>query len=69
MGAVISEFYGGSTSGLGYQFRRALVSINPDVAWACIVILAGFGIVGTFTVLALESRVLYWHPAYRRENP
>ncbi len=68
VGAVISEFYGGSTSGLGYQFRRALVSINPDIAWACIVILAGFGIVGTFTVLALESRVLHWHPAYRREN-
>ncbi len=69
VGAVISEFYGGSTSGLGYQFRRALVSINPDIAWACIVILAGFGIVGTFAVLALESRVLHWHPAYRRENP
>ncbi len=68
VGAVISEFYGGSTSGLGYQFRRALVSINPEIAWACIVILAGFGIVGTFTVLALESRVLHWHPAYRREN-
>lgn len=69
VGAVISEFYGGSTSGLGYQFRRALVSINPDIAWACIVILAGFGIIGTFAVLALESRVLHWHPAYRRENP
>jgi len=68
VGAVISEFYGGSTAGLGYQFRRALVSINPDVAWGCIVILAGFGIIGTFMVLALEGRVLHWHPAYRKEN-
>ena len=52
VGAVISEFYGGSTSGLGYQFRRALSRIDPDVAWGCIVILAGFGILGTFVVLA-----------------
>ena len=68
VGAVISEIYGGSTSGLGYQFRRALSRIDPDVAWGCIVILASIGIVGTFAVLALESRVLHWHPAYRREN-
>ena len=68
VGAVISEFYGGSTSGLGFQFRRALSRIDPDVAWGCIVILAGIGIVGTFVVLALESRVLYWHPAYRKDN-
>jgi NitT/TauT family transport system permease protein len=68
VGAVIGEIYGGSTSGLGYQFRRALSRIDPDVAWGCIVILASIGIVGTFAVLALESRVLHWHPAYRREN-
>ena len=68
VGAVISEFYGGSTSGLGYQFRRALGRPDPDVAWGCIVILAGFGIAGTFAVLALESRVLHWHPAYRGES-
>jgi NitT/TauT family transport system permease protein len=68
VGAVISEFYGGSTSGLGYQFRRALSRIDPEVAWGCIVILASIGIVGTFAVLALESRVLHWHPAYRRDN-
>ena len=68
VGAVISEFYGGSTSGLGYQFRRALASIDPEIAWGCIVILAGFGIVGTFAVLALEARVLHWHPAYRKDN-
>ncbi len=65
VGAVISEFYGGSTSGLGYEFRRALSRIDPNVAWGCVVILAGFGIIGTFAVLALERRVLHWHPSHR----
>lgn len=65
VGAVISEFYGGSVAGLGYQFRRAIGTTSPSVAWACIVILAMLGIVGTFGVLAIERRVLHWHPAHR----
>lgn len=68
VGAVISEFYGGSTSGLGYEFRRALSRIDPDIAWGCIVILASFGIVGTFVVLSFERRILHWHPSHRGAN-
>ena len=68
VGAVISEFYGGSTAGLGYEFRRALSRIDPDVAWACILILASIGIVATFSVLAAEQRVLDWHPTHRSDH-
>lgn len=65
VGAVISEFYAGATAGLGYEFRRALSRIDPDIAWGCIVILATIGILGTFAVLAIERRVLHWHPTHR----
>ena len=65
VGAIISEFYAGATAGLGYEFRRALSRIDPDVAWGCIVILATIGILGTFAVLAIERRVLHWHPIHR----
>ena len=68
VGAVFSEFYGGSTAGLGYEFRRALSRIDPDIAWGCIVILASFGIVGTFVVLSFERRILHWHPSHRGAN-
>lgn len=65
VGAVIGEFYGGSTAGLGYQTRTALARVDVDVAWGSIVVLAAVGIVGTFVVLAAERRILHWHPTHR----
>lgn len=65
VGAVIGEFYGGSTSGLGYHTRTALARLDVDVAWGSIIVLALVGMLGTFAVLAAERRILHWHPSHR----
>lgn len=63
VGAVIGELYGGSTEGLGYQVRSAQARSLVDQLWGSIFSLAVVGIVSTLAVVALERRVLRWHPS------
>jgi len=63
VGAVIGELYGGSTEGLGYQARIAQSRSLVDQLWGSVLSLALMGIVLTLVVMAVERRVLRWHPS------
>lgn len=63
VGAVIGELYGGSIEGLGYQARIAQSRSLVDQLWGSVLALAVVGIVLTLLVMALERRVLKWHPS------
>lgn len=61
IGAVIGEFYGSSTAGLGYVNRVASSRTLVDQQWASIFVLSFIGITGTLLLLVIERRVLRWH--------
>lgn len=63
VGAVVGELYTGSTRGLGYQTRIAQTRSLIDQLWASIFTLAAIGVVATLLTMALERRVLRWHPS------
>lgn len=67
VGAVVGELYTGSTRGLGYQTRIAQTRSLVDQIWGCIFTLAAIGVIATLITIAIEHRVLRWHPS--RANP
>lgn len=67
VGAVVGELYTGSTRGLGYQTRIAQTRSLIDQIWGSIFALATIGVAATLITIAIEHRVLRWHPS--RANP
>lgn len=61
IGAVVGEFFAGSTSGLGNAARVAQTRQLVDQLWGSIFVLAFIGIAATLTLMAVERRVLRWH--------
>lgn len=60
-GAVVGEFYGASTQGLGYQTKVAFTRLLIDQGWGSIFALAFIGISATVGLMAIERQVLRWH--------
>lgn len=63
IGAVIGEYYGSSTAGLGTISQRAASRNFVDQQWGSIFVAAFVGISATLVLLAFERRVLRWHPS------
>ncbi len=61
IGAVIGEYYGSSTSGLGTVSQRAASRSFVDQQWGSIFVASFVGITATLILLACERRVLRWH--------
>lgn len=64
VGAVVGEFFGGSTGGLGNTARVGQSRLLIDQLWGSIFVLAFMGIVLNLMVAALEARVLRWHGSH-----
>ena len=61
IGAVIAEWFGYATEGLGYQLNVALARSYVNQSWAPVFILAFIGGILVLVTTALERRVLHWH--------
>jgi NitT/TauT family transport system permease protein len=61
IGAVLGEFFGGSTGGLGYALKVAQNRNLVLQLWGCIFTLALLGSVATLLISAIERRSLRWH--------
>ncbi len=61
IGAVIGEYYGSSTAGLGTVSQRAASRAFVDQQWGAIFVASFVGIAATLILLACERRVLRWH--------
>jgi len=65
IGAIVAEFFGTPTVGMGFRISTEVGRMNIDMVWAEIVVaaLAGSGFYG---LIALAERaVTFWHPAMR----
>jgi NitT/TauT family transport system permease protein len=69
IGAVLTEFFAGVTSGLGYAVKKAQ-SFNLTLQlWGSIFVLAFLGAAGTFVIGVLERVALRWHSSQDPSRP
>lgn len=68
IGAVIGEYYGSSTSGLGTVSQRAASRAFVDQQWGSIFVASFVGIAATSVLLACERRVLRWHASTQQQR-
>ena len=65
IGAVVGDYFGGSTEALGVQIVSSVSVAQYERAWAAILVASLIGI-AFYAVVALAERVvLSWHPAIR----
>jgi NitT/TauT family transport system permease protein len=65
IGAVVGDYFGGSTEALGVQIISAVSLAQYEVAWAAILVASFLGIALYGAVALAERLVLGWHPSVR----
>ncbi|HEX4747010.1 MAG TPA: ABC transporter permease [Gaiellaceae bacterium] len=65
IGAVVGDYFGGSTEALGVQIVSSVSLAQYETAWAAILVASVIGIAFYATVALVERFVLSWHPSIR----
>ncbi len=66
IGAIVAEFFGSPTKGMGFRISTEVGSLSLDMVWAEITVAALAG-TSFYGVVALAERALtFWHPSQRR---
>lgn len=69
IGAIVGEYFGGSTAVIGRVVVQSASALRFDVTWAAILLAAVSGIVFYLAIVALERMLIPWHPSVRGEEP
>ena len=65
IGAIVAEFFGSPTAGLGFRISTEAARLNMGLVWAAILVAAVCGS-ALYAVLGwVERRVTFWHPSIR----
>lgn len=67
IGAIVSEYFGGSTAGLGFRIRDDAGLFKYPEAWAAILMASLGGILFYLLVSAVERSMLSWHVSFREK--
>ncbi|MFL5980590.1 MAG: ABC transporter permease [Gaiellaceae bacterium] len=66
IGAVVGDYFGGSTQALGVLILSSVALSHYDVAWAAILVASILGIAFYASISLVERYVLSWHPSVKR---
>jgi NitT/TauT family transport system permease protein len=66
VGAIVAEFFGSPTTGLGFRINASLGQLALDMVWAVIVVAALAGSIFYGVLTLLERRLTFWHPSQRQ---
>jgi len=66
IGAIVAEFFGSPTSGMGFRISTEVGRMNTDMVWAEIAVAALAGSVFYGLVSLIERAVTFWHPSFRQ---
>jgi NitT/TauT family transport system permease protein len=69
IGAVVGEYFGGTTQVIGRVVVQSASGLRFDVTWAAILLVAIAGVTMYVAVLALERALIPWHSSLRGEEP
>jgi NitT/TauT family transport system permease protein len=66
IGAIVAEFFGSPTVGMGFRISTSVGQLALDLVWAEIVVaaLAGSALYGAMAMI--EKRLTFWHPSQRK---
>lgn len=65
IGAIVAEYFGSPTRGMGFRISTGVGSLSIDLVWAEIVVAALAGSIFYGLVAWIEKRVTFWHPSQR----
>jgi NitT/TauT family transport system permease protein len=66
IGAVVAEFFGTPTVGMGFRISTESARMNLDIVWATITVAALAGGL-SFALIAWGERVVtFWHPSFHK---
>ena len=65
IGAIVAEFFGSPTVGLGFRISTEASRMNMPLVWATIVVASATGMLAYTLLSRLERRVNFWHPSVR----
>ncbi len=68
IGAVVGDYFGGSTEALGVQIVSAVSLAQYETAWAAILVASVLGIAFYASVAVVERYALRWHPSTRGDK-
>jgi NitT/TauT family transport system permease protein len=65
IGAIVAEFFGTPTVGMGFRISTEVGHLSIDMVWATIAVAALSGSAFYALVALIERRVTFWHASYR----
>jgi NitT/TauT family transport system permease protein len=65
IGAIVAEFFGSPTLGLGFRISTEASRMNMALVWAAIVVAAVSGSLAYALLVQIERKVAFWHPSIR----
>ena len=65
IGAIVAEFFGTPTRGIGFRISIEVARMSLDMVWAEIALAALAGMAFYGAIALAERAVTFWHPSYR----
>jgi len=69
IGAVVGEYFGGTSQVIGRVVVQSASGLRFDVTWAAILLMSIAGITMYLAIVALERALIPWHASLRIEEP
>lgn len=66
IGAIVAEFFGTPTVGMGFRISTEVGRLNLDMVWSVITIAALAGVAFYAAVSLIERAATFWHPSMRK---
>ena len=66
IGAIVAEFFGSPTMGMGFRISTSVGQLALDMVWAEIVVAALAGSAFYGVVAMAEKSLTFWHPSQRK---
>ncbi|MDX5384857.1 MAG: ABC transporter permease [Rhodobacterales bacterium] len=66
IGAIVAEYFGSPTRGMGFRISTGVGSLSIDLVWAEIFVAAIAGTAFYGIVVWIERATTFWHPSQRR---
>jgi NitT/TauT family transport system permease protein len=66
IGAIVAEYFGSPTRGMGFRISTGVGSLSIDLVWAEIAVAALVGTVFYGLMAWIERRMTFWHPSQRQ---
>ncbi|RJL16295.1 ABC transporter permease [Paracoccus siganidrum] len=68
IGAIVAEFFGSPTRGMGFRISTAVGRLDLPLVWAEILVAAVAGTLFYGIVALVEKKVTFWHPSQRPQR-